>query len=99
MDREELKRCMAIQQAWLDGEEIEARYREGPSGWAGVENPNFCWRANDYRVKPKALNEAAGDHSRDMAEGKFGGIKDGSTFSFKVGARWRDENPDAEMGL
>ena len=50
-----LKERTEIQQACLDGAEIE--YTQKGSVWQKAEMPAFNWYEKDYRVKPKPMTE------------------------------------------
>ena len=52
MNREETKKAIEVMQAYVDGEQIEAK-QEG-SDWR-PSFPIWDWGPNDYRVKPKPI--------------------------------------------
>ena len=52
MNREDTKKAIEVMQAYVDGEQIEAK-QEG-SDWR-PSFPIWDWGPNDYRVKPKPI--------------------------------------------
>ena len=54
MTREETKKCIEVMQAYVDGEEIENRWKgENEGDWKSTETPNWFWNTHDYRIKPQ----------------------------------------------
>ncbi len=59
MNREDIKKAIAVMQAYVDGEEIEYAKRGIPGvgtacSWDSHDyTPNFDWHNYDYRIKPK----------------------------------------------
>ena len=53
-DKQETERRIEVMQAFVDDENIEAKNRNGSSGWYSVEgDPSWNWSACDFRVRPK----------------------------------------------
>jgi len=52
-----------VMQAFVDGEEVE-RYDKGWIG--GVNNPQWAWNVNEYRIKPTVCKMTVADISEQL---------------------------------
>lgn len=53
MTQEETKQAIEIMKAFANGKEVEYQPRYGWSQWYTCTLPDFDWRSNKYRIKPK----------------------------------------------
>lgn len=51
MKREEVEKQVKVMQAYLDGKDIEYRYRGDNKDWVDIQEPSWNWHICDYRVK------------------------------------------------
>jgi hypothetical protein len=51
MNIEQTKEAIRIMQAFVDGKEVEWRYR-GIERWETIISPKWNWIDNEYRIKP-----------------------------------------------
>jgi hypothetical protein len=52
MNREETKECIAVMQAYVDGDPIQCTHRTGQNAWEEGE-PEWQWALYQYRTAPK----------------------------------------------
>lgn len=96
--KEEIKRRIEVQQAWLDGETIECLHcLKRPCSWRRIGSPEFDWKIFDYRVKTKVyvkpedleVGKTYLDESNELIVDGIGGkitilCKDGFHFGVRV---------------